>query len=212
MEPLIRKIMAKAPKEDKGGASEEKFCWIDIIAPEQASGLLAEIYNAVVSPDGNVDHLYQAQSLMPETITAQDALYKSVLQSTSNVLPGWFHEAVGVYTSLLNNCKYAAVHHGANMAHLLNDAERSADIINAFKRDTPETAFNGKNLKLLRYARRLVKLPGEITRDHVESLRRSGIVDREILEVNQVVALFSYFNRVISGLGISLGREKIGLY
>lgn len=204
--------MAKAQKNNKDRRPEEKFCWIDIIAPEQASGRLAEIYNSVASPNGNVDHLYQAQSLMPETIIAQDALYKNVLHSTANELHSWFHEAVGVYTSLLNGCEYAAIHHGANMTHLLKDPERSSEIIDAFKKDTPEAAFNGKNLKLLRYARRLVKMPGKITRDHFESLRRAGIVDREILEVNQVVALFSYFNRVISGLGVSLGKEKIGFY
>ena len=212
--PLMRHTVEKAQPKGKGKIPtfEEKLCWIDTIAPEQASGYLAEIYRAVASPRGNVDHLYQAQSLMPETLIAQDALYKSILHGASNVLPGWFSEAVGVYTSLLNGCEYAAVHHGANMAHLLNDAERSAAIITAFKKDTPESAFTGNNLKLLQYARRLVKLPGGITRNPVESLRRAGIRDREILEVNQVVALFSYFNRVISGLGISFGREKIGLY
>ena len=36
--------------------------------------------------------------------------------------------------------------------------------------------------------------------------------DGEILEIVQLVAMFSYFVRVINGVGIQLGNEKLGLY
>jgi hypothetical protein len=40
----------------------------------------------------------------------------------------------------------------------------------------------------------------------------AGAEDVEILEVNQVRANFNYWVRVINGLGIRLGGEKIGAY
>jgi alkylhydroperoxidase family enzyme len=46
----------------------------------------------------------------------------------------------------------------------------------------------------------------------VEALKKSGASDEEILEVNQVTAGFGYSNRVLNGLGVELGNEKIGLY
>ena len=42
--------------------------------------------------------------------------------------------------------------------------------------------------------------------------KKSGASDEEILEVNQVTAGFGYSNRVLNGLGVELGNEKIGFY
>jgi alkylhydroperoxidase family enzyme len=47
---------------------------------------------------------------------------------------------------------------------------------------------------------------------HIDVLRRSGWDDGEILEIAQVVGMFSYFVRIINATGISLTGDKIGLY
>ena len=46
----------------------------------------------------------------------------------------------------------------------------------------------------------------------IETLREAGVSDTEILEVNQIGANFAYWVRVINGLGIQLGDERIGRY
>jgi len=46
----------------------------------------------------------------------------------------------------------------------------------------------------------------------IEALKKNGASDEEILEVNQVTAGFGYSNRVLNGLGVELGNEKIGFY
>ncbi len=46
----------------------------------------------------------------------------------------------------------------------------------------------------------------------IAALRAAGVSDTEILEVNQISANFSYWVRVINGLGIQLVDEGIGLY
>ena len=46
----------------------------------------------------------------------------------------------------------------------------------------------------------------------ISALREAGLSDTEILEVNQISANFAYWVRVINGLGIKLGDERIGIY
>ena len=45
---------------------------------------------------------------------------------------------------------------------------------------------------------------------YVERLRESG--DDEILEVNPVCAYFNFSNRVLNGLGVSIGDDVVGYY
>jgi uncharacterized peroxidase-related enzyme len=187
-------------------------CWLTFIPPDSATGRLKEIYAQVKSPNGQVDHVYQAQSLRPETISGHDKLYKSVLHFENPACLPWFLEAVAVYTSLLNSCPYAVEHHYANLKHLLNDPYRTEDIMNAFQANALSSAFDGKELSLLMYAQKLTMSPGDLLGIDIDKLRAQGALDEEILEVNQVVAIFNYSNRVINGLGVSLGDEQVGYY
>jgi alkylhydroperoxidase family enzyme len=54
----------------------------------------------------------------------------------------------------------------------------------------------------LRYAERLAAEPASVTREHVDALRAQGFDDRAIHDAAQVVAYFSYINRVADGLGV----------
>jgi uncharacterized protein YciW len=42
-------------------------------------------------------------------------------------------------------------------------------------------------------------------------MRRQGLSDGEILEVNQVVAYFAYANRTVLGLGVTTEGDTLGL-
>jgi len=187
-------------------------CWITVIPPESAAGQLKTIYEQVKSPNNQVDMVYQAQSLRPETISGHDTLYKSVLHIETPACPPWFLEAVAVYTSVLNSCTYAATHHTANLKHLLRNPGRLKSILDAFQSNTLSSVFDGKELALLEYAQKLTLWPGDLDRSDIEQLRRQGSLEEEILEVNQVVACFNYSNRVINGLGVQLGDEQVGFY
>ena len=76
----------------------------------------------------------------------------------------------------------------------------------------PETAFEGKELALLEYARKLTAEVGAMCEADVERLREAGAGDGEILEVNQVCAYFNYSNRVLNGLGVTTEGDVVGYY
>ena len=193
----------------KGGTP---ICWIKTVSPEVASGELKTINQQVASPLGNVDYVYQAQSLCPKTIQGHDGLYKSVLHDPDCITSMWFLEAIAVYTSVLNACSYAILHHGANLIFLMNNSAQSEKALNAINDDKPQRFFQGKELTFMQYTRKLTLTPAEMVENDIEQLRQAGAHDKEILEINQVVASFAYSNRVISGLGVKLGDEPVGFY
>ena len=186
--------------------------WIEMLSVENATGSLKEAYDLAKTPAGTIDNVMRIHSQRPHTMVGHLTLYRSVLHHQDNTLPLWFLEAVGVFTSLLNNCEYSFKHHCTNMHRLLKDDKRFAAIETALRGQAPEAAFSGKELALMRYTEKLTISPGKVEATDVEAARSAGATDGEILEVNQVCAYFCYSNRTINGLGVTLAGDKVGYY
>jgi uncharacterized peroxidase-related enzyme len=186
--------------------------WIHMVPVVDATGALKQAYDKVRTPHGTVDNVMRVHSLRPHTMEGHLALYRSVLHHPDNKLPLWFLECVAVATSLLNRCDYSFAHHWTNARNLVGDEARAAEILQALRDDRPERVFAGKELALLRYARKLTRSPGDLERADVEACREAGADDGEVLEVNQVCAYFNYSNRVLNGLGVDTEGDTVGYY
>jgi uncharacterized peroxidase-related enzyme len=182
--------------------------WITFVPFEEATGKLKKLYDKYKRPNNTIANILSAHSLRPHTLEGHMTLYRSVIGHSANQLPLWFLEAVGVYVSLLNKCDYCLEHH-SHLGGLAYDgpAESWQLMIKALAEDSPEDFFDGKFLALLRYAKSVATTPALITAQSIEELREMGADDGEVLEVNQVAAYFSYANRTVLGLGISLANE-----
>lgn len=185
--------------------------WIKTISYEDARGSLRELYDRIKGPDNNVDNIMLAHSLRPHTMEGHMALYKYVLHHPRNKLPKSYLETIGVYVSLLNDCRYCIDHHFQGLTRLLKDDDRGAEIRAALDADAPEKAFDGRDLAGLRYVRALTRKPAALVAADVQALRDAGFDDGEILEINQVTAYFAYANRMVLGLGIDTDGDIIGL-
>ena len=186
--------------------------WIEMLSVENATGSLKEAYDLAKTPAGTVDNVMRIHSQRPHTMVGHLTLYRSVLHHQDNTVPLWFLEAIGVFTSLLNNCEYSFKHHCTNMRRLLEDDERFASIETALRGQDPEAAFSGKELALMLYTEKLTISPGKVEEADVEAAKSAGATDGEILEVNQVCAYFCYSNRTINGLGVTLSGDTVGYY
>jgi uncharacterized peroxidase-related enzyme len=134
------------------------------------------------------------------------------LHHSSNTLPKWFLETIGVYVSILNKCSYCIDHHYCGLQNLLKaENNKAATIRAALDQDEPECFFSGKELFLLRYAKKLTLSPSTMQKKDIELLQSNGIDDGEILEVNQVTAYFCYANRTVLGLGTTTDGDELGL-
>ena len=191
--------------------------WIKTIPPKQATGRLQKLYNRVTGPDGRVDNILMSHSLRPHTLEGHMALYKAVLHYPDNQLPKWLLETIGVYVSMLNGCDYCVEHHFTGLARLLRDEQKSGQIRTALEAATRSgdqvfcPVLDATQLAALSYAAKLTRVPASLTPDDIESLRRHGFADGEILEINQVTAYFAYANRTVLGLGCCIDGEALGL-
>ncbi len=55
---------------------------------------------------------------------------------------------------------------------------------------------------MLRYADKLTIAPERVERADVESLRRVGFADADVLAIVEVTAYYAYANRIAGGLGV----------
>ena len=186
--------------------------WIKTISYESSSGRLRKLYDRVKGPDNNVDNIMMLHSLRPHTMEGHMAIYKYVLHHSSNTLPKWFLETLGVWVSALNGCDYCVDHHFEGLKRLLNNEARAQTLKEAItKGDIEATELDTKQKLALHYAWRLTQHPPQVTENDILELREAGFSDGEILEINQVVAYFGYANRTVLGLGCSTTGDIIGL-
>ena len=184
--------------------------WITTISYEEASGALKKLYDRVKGPDNNVDNIMLAHSLRPHSMEGHMSLYKHVLHHPRNALAKSYLETIGVYVSLLNQCRYCIDHHYSGLIRLLQDDVRATAIRSALDNQDPAAAFDGKELAGLQYVEKLTTNSAAMSANDIEALRESGFDDGEILEINQVAAYFAYANRTVLGLGVSHEDEELG--
>lgn len=185
--------------------------WIKTVSYEDATGRLQQLYDRVKGPGNNVDNIMMAHSLRPHTMEGHMAIYKYVLHHSSNTVPKWFLETLGVLVSHLNACSYCVEHHFAGQQRLLGDKARSAAMRQALETGRFADAFDAREQAALRYAVKLTQSPALLREADVETLRQAGYDDGQILEINQVVAYFGYANRTVLGLGVNTEGDIIGL-
>jgi uncharacterized peroxidase-related enzyme len=171
--------------------------WIETIAPDDATGPLADAYTTQRAKLGFVTELTQLGSLYPDLVAERLRLYE-VVESAPSSVPAWGRRAVALLTSVLNRCQFCTVGH----TQKLEEAGRGA-LAEAIKRD-PLTAEAGDPAveQLLAYTRKLVLRPADIGEADVAALREAGWDDLAILDVNDIAAYYSYINRVATGLGL----------
>ena len=191
--------------------------WIKMVDDKNASAELTEALNEARTPHGTVDNVMRVHSLRPSTMRGHVRLYRAVLHDDANTVPMWLQEVIASYVSALNDCEYSFSNHWANARHLLL-TQRGVEpalvdgIEIALKNDALEQVFEGAELAMLRYARKLTKEPGDMAETDIADMRRDGADDGEILEVNQIVGYFNYVNRLLNGLGVTLDGDIVGYY
>ena len=186
--------------------------WIKMISDEEADGTLKQALDFAQTPHGTVDNVMRVHSHRPNTMHGHCILYRAALHDPANTLPTWLQEVISSYVSVLNECDYSYANHWKNAAHLINNAKRANEIEAALATRSPEAAFKGAELALLRYAEKLTVTPGLMEESDVSALREEGLDDGQILEANQIICYFNYVNRSLNGLGVTTSGDIVGFY
>ena len=88
--------------------------------------------------------------------------------------------------------------HAGWVGRLTHD-EGLADAL--IRRDLSHSAISERDRAMLRYVEKLTLRPGTVEREDVNALRVVGFSDAAIGDIAAHVALFSFMNRIVDGLG-----------
>ena len=80
--------------------------WIRTVAPEEATGLLRQIYDAAVRRAGRVYNVVRLQSLRPKALDASMQLYLELMHAPGGALTRAQREMIAVVVSATNGCHY----------------------------------------------------------------------------------------------------------
>ena len=184
------------------------MAWIDMIDENEAEGKLAELYDKLTGPrNDKVAHVLKVHSLNPDVLEAHLNLYKTIMFGKSN-LSRKQREMTATLVSNINECHYWVTHHGAALQKLIRDEEKAEKVLAEVLNDYNIANISEKEKAMLCYAEKLTKNPANMRKEDINNLKKFGLSDRDILDLNQVVSYFNYVNRIADGLGIELEKDK----
>lgn len=157
--------------------------WIDSVSSSDATGELRDLYERIGHARGGIAQIHQAQSLNPPALAAHFDLYKAVMFRPSP-LSRADREALAVAVSRANSCEYCTAHHGVALGRL--------------------GAASTLGPAVLDWAARLARTPESASAADVKMLRDAGLSDRAVLDAVLTVAYFSFVNRLVMVLGVTL--------
>ena len=91
-------------------------------------------------------------------------------------------------------------HHRRGLRRLLKDDTLLARI----EEDWRTAGLDARRKAILEYAVTLTQNPTSVQRTHLETLRKHGLEDADILGLAECVAYYAYVNRMVDGLGVAL--------
>ena len=74
--------------------------------------------------------------------------------------------------------------------------------------DYGNAALDDETLAIVEYVEKLTNEPSEMTENDVQTLRKAGLSDNQILSVVMITAMFAFMNRLADGLGVEIEDEK----
>lgn len=181
--------------------------WIDIIAPDDAEGSLADVYDEIAGRRGKVANIMRVHSLNPEAMQTHMSLYQCVMFDRCG-LSREERELIATAVSATNGCDYCKHHHAVALDAYWNDAER----VESFMDDWRSVDLSSRERAMVEYAVELTENPEEMHKDHVDALRDEGFSDEEVLAVALVAGYFNFVNRIAQGLGVEFSEEEMRGY
>jgi uncharacterized peroxidase-related enzyme len=170
--------------------------WIRTIAPEDATGRLAEAYGWQAHKLGRPTEFTQLGSLDAEVVRARLVLYRAS-ENVPSRLTGRQRQLISYLTSVLNTTP-----HCASLARpQLVSGDAGAELVDALDR-RDYGSLPAADAALARYVDKLTLRPGEMSSADIDALRAEGFDDLDILDANNQCAHLNYTNRVANGLGL----------
>ena len=81
------------------------MAWIRMIAEDEATGELGELYGKLRGPDGTVDNILKVHGLNPDSLRGHFDFYRTLMRGRSPLTRAQ-REMIAVVVSSANRCHY----------------------------------------------------------------------------------------------------------
>ena len=178
--------------------NSESIARISVLGEQDAKGITKAVYERLKKEYGFVPNSvklfaqspvpFQASSIFPKITTEKD---------------GWdidpkTRQMIALTISACNNCKYEIDTYEA----LLTANRVSKETINAIKNNITDGKLSEKEVTILAYAYKVNSSQKNITDADIDTLRKAGLSDRQILEITFVAAWTKANNAIFEALDL----------
>jgi uncharacterized peroxidase-related enzyme len=147
------------------------------VAPEQATGQVAEIYAQMQQAFGRIPNAFRLFSASPAVMEQQWQGNRYYFEHASLGFP--LLASIRMLVSQANDCDYCI---GMNEALLIERAGFTPEQIAAMKRDPAAAPFTAKDKAMLLFVLKATKAPKTVSAADVDALRAMGWKDSDIFD------------------------------
>jgi alkylhydroperoxidase family enzyme len=170
--------------------------WIRVVRPDEAEGLIGQLYDAQIQTLGNPTEITMLGSLYPELADIRSQLYRVVESCPSSLTP-MERQGIALAAAAATGSAYIASGVESKFLAAGGTADQAARL-----RAGDAEFLSPPARTLARYARRVAGDPESVTREDVEACREAGATDLDVLDANNLAGYYSYLARVCLGLGV----------
>ncbi|ADX72884.1 peroxidase-related enzyme [Pseudarthrobacter phenanthrenivorans] len=166
------------------------------MTPEaEATGLIAEIYEADRHSLGYVPSHTKAMSLNPEAFLAWESLTKAI----SSSLGLRRYELVTLAAAQAIGSSHCRLAHGKKTLKIIGEKQ-----LHAIAKDFHNAGLSEAEVAMMDYAVKLSTDVATMTDADAQRLRDAGFSDREIVDITMAAAARNFFSRALLAMGVEL--------
>jgi uncharacterized peroxidase-related enzyme len=180
------------------GFTTDALEWEPWVAPVELEKATPEQRDALKVTPSNMK--VSAYSLVlahdPEALAQRSPLYNGIMYAPKG-LPRADRELGALAASRVNGCVYCASVHSRRFIELA----KLPEIVDEIYAKGAEARLDERRQAIFDFSVKLTRCPPEIGAADLDTLRRVGLGDGEILDLVNAVAMFAWANRLMQTLG-----------
>ena len=155
--------------------AQEKVALIETVAPEHATGIVAQVYSEVKQEWHMVPNPIKLYSTNPEMLKQRWEGYKQLGQHKT--VDAKLQTVIRMLVSAEHDCQYCI---GLNESILINDFKLDPEKVMAMKKDSAAAPLPEKDHALLQFVMKAVKDSKSTDKKDIAALHKLGWTDAEI--------------------------------
>lgn len=174
------------------------MAFIRTIPPDQATGRLKEVYDAIDARHGLIPQMRQIISLRPDAMDVLTSLWETCHMGGTS-LGTDREEMIAIVVAGTLKCSYCTIAHGGSMVKKGSITEDQAI---ALACNYSAAGLSAADTAMLDYAVKIALDPESVTADDVERVRAEGFDDVAILDIALASSYRVFVTRLAAALGI----------